>query len=77
MFRDIKDGYQNGIPFRNIAGYYKRILNVQETYRAVEALGVVVVIESLDPPVSGFDRESARHALRCEQLVPIWAERKL
>jgi len=40
--------------------------------RAVEALGVVVVVESLDPPVSGFDRESARHALCCEQLVPIF-----
>jgi len=40
--------------------------------RAVEALGVVVVIKSLDPPVSGFDRESAGDALCCEQLVPIF-----
>jgi len=40
--------------------------------RAVEALRVVVVVESLDPPVPGLDRESARDALRCEQLVPIF-----
>jgi len=40
--------------------------------RAVEALGVVVVVQSLDPPVSGFDRESAGDALCCEQLVPIF-----
>jgi len=40
--------------------------------RAVEALGVVVVVQSLDPPVSSFDRESAGDALCCEQLVPIF-----
>jgi len=40
--------------------------------RAVEALGVIIVVESLDPPVSSFDWESARDALRCEQLVPIF-----
>jgi hypothetical protein len=40
--------------------------------RAVEALRVVIVVESFDPPVSGFDWESTRDALRCEQLVPIF-----
>jgi len=40
--------------------------------RAVEALRMIVVVKSLDPPVSSFDWESARHALRCEQLVPIF-----
>jgi len=47
-------------------------LHVFFAKRAVEALGVVVVVQSLDPPVSGFDRESAGDALCCEQLVPIF-----
>ena len=47
-----------------------------KAYRAVEALGVIVVVKSLDPPVSSFDWESAGDALRCEQLVPI-CKRKL
>jgi hypothetical protein len=38
---------------------------------AVEALAVVVVVEGLDPAISGFDREPARNALRREQLVPV------
>jgi len=40
--------------------------------RAVEALGVIVVVEGLDPPVSSFNWKSAGDTLRCEQLVPIF-----
>jgi len=47
-------------------------LHVFFTKRAVEALGVIVVVESLDPPVSSFDWKSAGDTLRCEQLVPIF-----
>jgi len=47
-------------------------LHVFFAKRAVEALGVVVIIKSLDPPVSSFNWESAGDALCCEQLVPIF-----
>ena len=40
-------------------------------YSAVEALAVVVVVEGLDPAISGLDGKAARDALRREQLVPI------
>jgi len=39
--------------------------------RAVEALGVVVVVESLHPPISGLYGEPAVYALGGEQLVPV------
>jgi hypothetical protein len=42
-----------------------------ETYSAVEALAVVVVVEGFDPSVAGLDRETAGDAFRREQLVPI------
>lgn len=42
------------------------------SYRAVEALGVVVVVEGLHPPVPGLDGEAAGNALGGEQLVPVW-----
>jgi len=41
------------------------------TKRAVEALGVVVVVESLHPPISGLYGEPAVYALGGEQLVPV------
>ena len=41
------------------------------SYRAVEALGVVVVVEGLHPSVAGLDREAAGDTLGREQLVPI------
>jgi len=39
--------------------------------RAVEALGVVVVVESLHPPISGLYGEPTVYALCGEQLVPV------
>lgn len=47
------------------------------TYRAVEALAVVVVVEGLHPAVAGLDGEATREALGGEQLVPIWRGRAL
>jgi len=47
-------------------------LHVFFAKRAVEALGVIVVVESLDPPISSFDWESAGDTLRCEKLIPIF-----
>ena len=41
------------------------------SYRAVEALRVVVVVDRLHPAVSRLDRETAGDALCCEQFVPI------
>lgn len=41
------------------------------TYSAVEALTVVIVVESLDPAVTRLDGEATREALSREQLVPI------
>uniref|UniRef100_A0A2M4D1M8 Putative secreted protein n=1 Tax=Anopheles darlingi TaxID=43151 RepID=A0A2M4D1M8_ANODA len=38
---------------------------------AVEALAVVVVVQRLDPFVTGFDREAAGEALGREQIVPV------
>ena len=33
---------------------------------------MVVVVERLDPAISGLDGEAAGHALGREQLVPVW-----
>ena len=41
------------------------------TYSAVKALAVVVVVEGLDPAVSGLDREPAADALGGEEVVPV------
>lgn len=40
--------------------------------RALEALGVVVVVQRFNPAISGLDRESAAHALGGEELVPVF-----
>ena len=42
-----------------------------DTYSAVKTLGVVVVVQSLNPAVSGFYRESTRDTLRGEQFIPV------
>jgi len=47
-------------------------LHVFFAKRAVEALGVVVVVEGLHPPVPGLDGEAAGNALGGEQLVPVF-----
>jgi len=39
---------------------------------AVKALTVIVVVEGLDPSVSGFNGKSARNTLCREQLVPVF-----
>jgi len=39
---------------------------------AVEALGVVVVVESLHPPVSRLYWEPTRYALGGKQLIPVF-----
>ena len=49
----------------NIEGMYS------VTYRAVEALGVVVVVHGLHPLVSGLDREVAGSAHGLVQLAPV------
>jgi hypothetical protein len=41
-------------------------------HRAVEALAVVVVVESLYPSVASFYGETAANALGGKQLVPIF-----
>jgi len=46
-------------------------LQILLTKRAVEALGVIVVIESLHPAVARLDGEPAGDALGGEQLVPV------
>lgn len=43
----------------------------RDTYGAVEALTVVVVVQGLHPLVAGFDGESAGEALGREQFVPV------
>lgn len=40
--------------------------------RALEALGVVVVVQCLNPAVSGLDRKSTAYALGGEELVPVF-----
>jgi hypothetical protein len=50
------------------------LINIKKnskSYSAVEALAVVVVVQSLNPSVTGLNREAAGHALRREQLIPI------
>jgi len=40
--------------------------------RAVKALGVVIIVESLHPPVPCFDGKATGDALSREQLIPIF-----
>lgn len=46
-------------------------LEILVAFRALEALTVVVIVESLYPAVSSLDREPAPYALRRKQVVPI------
>lgn len=48
-----------------------QIVKYTTTHRAVEALTVVVVRQSLHPAVARFHREAARKALGRKQLVPV------
>lgn len=46
-----------------------------ESYRAFEALAVVVVVEGLHPAITSLNREATAHTLGCEQIIPIcWKE---
>jgi len=47
-------------------------LHIFSAESAVKTLGVVVVVQSLNPPVSGFYRESTRDTLRGEQFIPVF-----
>jgi len=47
-------------------------LQILPAESAVKTLGVVVVVQSLNPPVSGFYRESTRDTLRGEQFIPVF-----
>lgn len=40
--------------------------------RAIEALAVIIVVQRLYPPVSGFNGKTACNALRRKQFVPIF-----
>ena len=42
-----------------------------DTYSAVKTLGVVVVVQSFHPAVSGLNWESTRYTLRGEQFIPV------
>lgn len=48
-----------------------QIVKYTTTHRAVEALTVVVVRQSLHPAIARFHREAARKALGRKQLVPV------
>lgn len=41
------------------------------TYRAIEALTVIVVVQSFNPSVTSFDWEATSEAFGCEELIPI------
>jgi len=47
-------------------------LHIFSAESAVKTLGVVVVVQSLHPAVSGFNWESTRYALRGEQFIPVF-----
>lgn len=44
----------------------------KNTYGAIEALTMIIVVQSFHPTITSFDRESAGKAFSGEQLVPIW-----
>lgn len=48
-----------------------------ESYRAFEALAVVVVVEGLHPAVTSLNWEATAHALGCEQIIPVCQKRRL
>jgi len=39
---------------------------------AIEALGMIIIVEGLYPAVTGFYWESAGYTFSCEELVPIF-----
>lgn len=41
-------------------------------YRALEALGVIVIVEGFDPAVASFYREPTANTLGREQFVPVF-----
>lgn len=47
-------------------------LQILLAQRAIEALGMVIIIEGLYPAVTGFYWEPAGYAFGCEELVPIF-----
>jgi len=47
-------------------------LQILPAESAVKTLGVVVVVQSFHPAVSGFNRESTRYTLRGEQFIPVF-----
>ena len=50
---------------------------VMMCYRAVEALWVIVVVQSLHPAVPRLYWEATGDAFCCEELVPIWKKTQL
>jgi hypothetical protein len=44
-------------------------------YRTVEALAVVIVVHSLHPAITGFDRVSTSVTLGGKQLIPIFIKK--
>lgn len=56
------------------SSFHKETLALQILFaqRAVEALRMIVIVESLNPPIACLYGESARDAFCCEQLVPIF-----
>lgn len=46
-----------------------------KSYRAFEALAVVVVVEGLHPAITSLNWEATAHALGCEQIIPVCQKR--
>jgi len=57
-----------------LPSFYKKALTLQIllAQRAIEALGMVIIIEGLYPAVTGFYWEPAGYTFGCEELVPIF-----
>jgi len=56
------------------AGFDEKSLALQVLLAesTVKALAMIVVVEGLNPTISGLNGESARHTLCGEQFVPIF-----
>jgi len=46
-------------------------------HRAVEALAVIIVVQSFYPTVASLDWESTREAFRGKQFVPVYIKEKI
>jgi len=46
-------------------------LQVLVTFRAFETLAVVVIVKSLDPPISCLNWEPTTNTFGCEKVIPI------